>query len=88
MFFAENVPSILRLGLSTQFSVRGGKKIYCSQHYSHSVTYCLSSPKHLFLSLVLLNRSQQLTYAPQPAVHRLHLVVPGHEPGLLALTHR
>ena len=84
---SASLPSILKLGLSTAFSVRGGRNIFVSQDFSHSITYCLdhcghlAKPKHLFLCIVLRTQEEIDTCtvaayrsgqaAPPPTFHAL-----------------
>jgi len=73
-----NVPSILRLGLRVSFAVRGGPRLFFSQHFAHSVGYgesCRSEGesghRHLFLCLVLLLPAEIADHGSTAAIHIL-----------------
>lgn len=52
-------------GLSLDYSVRGGRKIFFSQQLSHSLSYCQNSgdlQRHLFICLIMLNQQEEAEF--------------------------
>lgn len=63
----------MQRGLSLSYSVRGGKRLYFSQQFATSLSYCSGLPscdtKHLFLCLLLLSASQLRDHEGTERIH-------------------
>jgi hypothetical protein len=86
---AVNLPSIMRRGLSIDFAVRGGRRLFTSQQFAHSIGYCVSasSPqttKHLFLCLVIM-RAEDV--AAHYGVTRYHILAAPEDALVLPVYH-
>jgi hypothetical protein len=75
-------------GLSLKYAVRGGPRVFFSQQFSYSLSYCASSPivatKHLFLCLLLLHQRE---VSEHRGCERISIIGIGDEACILPIYH-
>lgn len=92
------LPSIFQRGLSLDFAVRGGRRLFFSQQFSHSLSYCeptttstaasssssSETNRHLFLCLIQLHPDEILQY---DGFERIQILPIGEEERVLPIYH-